>query len=54
MRSGVAGRWTLELDSSYGCFCLELSGVKEWVFGIAVSIVDVTGVFLGVAVGDVF
>ena len=51
----MPGWWTLELDSSFGCcFCLKLSGVKEWVFGIAVSIVDVTGVFLGVAVGDVF
>ena len=42
------GVMILELNSSFGgCFCLELSGVKERTSGEAVSMVDVTDGFLG-------
>ena len=41
------GVMVLELHSSVGCyFCFELGGVKEWIFGRVVSIVDATGGFL--------
>ena len=49
------GVMVLELDSSFwGCFCLDVGGVKEWASGEMVSMVDVTNGFLwGAGVGDV-